>query len=86
MTLVQLSGMEVTAVPGNDRLTLTGAGGETIIADDDAYDYMSATYPVGTCFTTVTGVMTLNIFDDERRLAPRLITDLVVDADGSDCP
>jgi hypothetical protein len=30
--------------------------------------------------------MPLNIFDNERRLAPRLNTDLVVDADGSDCP
>ena len=83
--LVQLGGMEVTEVPGFDRLTLTSTTGETIVADDDAFDYMSATYPVGTCFTTITGVMTLNIFDDERRLAPSQLTDFVVDVDGSDC-
>ncbi len=74
--LVQLSNVEVTMLPGNDRLTLTDASG-SVVADDDIYDYMGATYPVGTCFATVAGVMSINLGDDERRLLPRAATDLV---------
>jgi hypothetical protein len=83
--LVQLAGMEVTSTASGDRLTVTAIGGETIVVDDDAYNYAAATYPVGTCFTTVTGVMSLNIFDNERRLMPTGVGDFVIDADGSDC-
>jgi hypothetical protein len=83
--LVELSNMEVTATGSGDRLTVTGAGGQSIVLDDDSFNYGIADYMPGTCFTTIIGVMSLNIFDDERRLMPRLVTDLVVDDDGSDC-
>jgi hypothetical protein len=79
--LVQIGPVEVTATASGDRLTVTDTNGQTIVLDDDAYDYMAATYPADTtCFTTVTGVMSLNVFDDERRLMPRTVADLVVAA------
>lgn len=79
--LVRLSDMKVTAHPGNDRLLVTSNTGETIVIDDDAYDYAAATYPFSgtpTCFATITGIMSVNIFDDERRLLPRDLTDMVI--------
>lgn len=80
--LVTLSNLRVSAAPGNDRLTLTD-GTNTIVMDDDVFDYAAATYPIGTCFATVTGVMGVNVFDDERRIFPRSAADLVA---GTGCP
>jgi hypothetical protein len=47
----------------------------TIVMDDDVFDYAAATCPIGTCFSTVTGVMGVNVFDDERRIFPRSTAD-----------
>ncbi len=79
---VQLSNMRVTAAPGFDVLTITN-GTDTIDLDDEAYNYAAATYPVGTCFTTISGVMHLNIFDNDRRMVPTAVGDMVV---GDTCP
>lgn len=76
---VRLSNMRVMSHPGNDRLLITN-GTDTIVVDDDAYNYAAATYPFSgtpTCFATISGIMTTNIFDDERRLLPTAVTDMV---------
>jgi hypothetical protein len=81
--LVQLSNAKVTSVNSQyDMLTVT-VGGETLVLDDDVFDYDDATYPVNTCFATLTGVMSLNIFDDERRLMPDNAGGMVT---GGTCP
>lgn len=80
--LVSLSNMKVTATASGDRVTLSN-GTDTIVMDDDLYNYAAATYPVDTCFETVVGIMTTNIFDDERRITPRNIMDL--DTVGGTC-
>ncbi len=69
--LVTLSNMRVMAVvqPG-DRVQLTN-GTDTIVMDDEIYNYDMNTFAAGNCFQTVTGIMTVNTFDDERRLLPR---------------
>jgi hypothetical protein len=91
--LVQLAGgWSVTAVDSGDRVFLTN-GTDTIVMDDEAFDYgIDGTEPYdatkihpGLCYTSVTGVMGLNLYDDERRIYPRQDLDLVLDADGSDC-
>jgi hypothetical protein len=75
---VQLSNMRVMSHPGNDRLLITN-GTDTIVVDDDAYNYAAATYPMTTtCFATISGVMTTNLFDDERRLLPTRVEDMVI--------
>jgi hypothetical protein len=40
--------------------------------------------PLETCYSSVTAILGLDIFDDQRRLLPRSAADLVVDGDGSD--
>lgn len=80
--LVTISNMKVTATASGDRITLSN-GTDTIVMDDDLYNYSAATYPVDTCFETVVGIMTTNIFDDERRITPRNIMD--VDIVGGTC-
>jgi len=81
--LVQLSNVKVASLAGGDRLTVQDSNGQTIVVDDDAYDYAASTYPAAsgdtpaTCFATLTGVMSLNVFDNERRLMPRRVSDMV---------
>jgi glyoxylase-like metal-dependent hydrolase (beta-lactamase superfamily II) len=74
----------VTGIASGDRVTVTTATG-VIVLDDDAYDYTASTYPVTTCLARVTGVMGLNITDDQRRLLPRRALDVEVDATGKAC-
>jgi predicted extracellular nuclease len=81
--LVTLTNMKVMSnAVGNDRIQLSN-GTDTIVMDDDVFNYTAADYPVNTCFGTVTGVMGLNTFDDERRIFPRSAADLVA---GTSCP
>jgi hypothetical protein len=87
--LVQFSNLEVmSTIATGQRVVLTD-GTTTIVMDDDIYDYSLGTgtdqVDVGYCFTTITGVMNINLYDDERRFLPRTSGDLVRDADGSDC-
>jgi hypothetical protein len=81
--LVQFGPAKVTATPGFDQLTLNTATG-TITVDDEAFNYASSSYTSGTCFTSVVGVMSLNIFQDTRFVAPRTADDLAVGT-AADC-
>jgi predicted extracellular nuclease len=72
--LTTLRVMSETA-PG-DRVVLTN-GTDTIVMDDDIFDYVAGTYTAGMCFSSVSGIMTTNLFDDERRFLPRSAADLV---------
>jgi hypothetical protein len=78
--LVRIQNVAVMAVNTGDRVTLRDSASSTIVMDDVAYDYAAGTYPIGTCFESVTGVMTVNVFDDERRILPRAEVDLVIGA------
>jgi uncharacterized repeat protein (TIGR01451 family) len=72
--LVQLTNLEVTAVSAGDRVTLVDTNGATILMDDDAHNYVNPV--LGTCFSSVTGVMTLDPFANVRLLLPRMLSDL----------
>jgi hypothetical protein len=78
--LVQVGGVAVTATNGS--LVTLGDGDSAIVMDDDIFSY--ATPDVGTCYTTVVGIMGLSVVDDERRLLPRQAGDLVL-GDAGDC-
>lgn len=80
--LVTLTNLKVTTSAAGDRLTLTD-GANTIVMDDESFNYAATDYPMNTCFATVTGVMGVNTFDDERRIFPRTAADLVA---GTSCP
>lgn len=80
--LVRLPAMSVMQeVSPGDRVVLTD-GTSTIVMDDDIFNYAMGAYPAGTCFSSAVGIMTVNLFDDERRFLPRAATDLVMVA----CP
>jgi hypothetical protein len=82
---VQIEGpaLVTDAQPDFDQLTVTTASG-TILVEDESYNYSDAQYPVGTCFSSVTGVMDLNVFNNYRRLAPTRVEDLP-EADVAEC-
>jgi predicted extracellular nuclease len=81
--LVRVTNVSVMSTATGDRVTLTD-GTNQLVMDDDLYDYARATYDTtpATCFSSVTGIMTVNIFDDQRRLTPRTVSDIVTAA----CP
>ena len=72
--LVRISNVSVMSVASGNRVTVTN-GTHTIVLDDDAANFGSPA--IGTCYASVTGVMHLNVFDDQRRLLPRSAADLV---------
>jgi len=75
--MVRLTNLRVMAeVAPGDRVQLTN-GTTTIVMDDDIFNYAAGAYPTGTCFATLTGIMTVNLFDNERRFLPRSAGDLV---------
>lgn len=80
--LVLAATVKVVASATSDRLTLADNSGNTFVMDDLAFDYSAASYPIGTCFSTVTGVMHVNGFDDMRIFLPRSPADLIA---GSGC-
>lgn len=75
--LVQVSTVKVAASGASDQLTLQDNSASTIVMDDLAFDYAAASYPVGTCFSTVTGVMHVDGLANVRILLPRSAADLV---------
>ncbi len=85
--LVQMTRMKVTALGTNNKVTLTDSAGGTVTMDDDIFaNYsgsMTAFVPaIGTCFDTITGVMSVQTDDDIRTLNPRSAADMVV---GTSC-
>lgn len=75
--LVQAATVRVVASGASDRLTLQDNSGDSFVMDDLSFDYAAASYPIGTCFSTVTGVMHVNGFDDIRIFLPRSGADLI---------
>lgn len=75
--LVQVSTVKVIASGASDQLTLQDNSGNTVVMDDLAYDYAGASYPIGTCFSTVTGIMHVDGLNNVRILLPRSAVDLV---------
>src|SRR5262249_38652340 len=79
--------VKVTALDTNNKVILTDrAGGIVNMSDDVFANYsgsMTASIPaVGTCFDTITGVMSIQTVDDVRTLNPRSAADMVV---GTSC-
>jgi hypothetical protein len=85
--LVKLSGVKVSAITGTGamtKVTLSNAAGDTIRLDNDT-NYAWAVPAPDTCYTTLVGVMSVELQDDVRTINPTSAADMVVDADGSDC-
>jgi hypothetical protein len=81
--LAQLANLKVQSQNADDdTIVLTDGAGGTIFLDNDAFDYDLVTYPVNTCFTTVTGIMSIQLTRNVRTINPRTAADLVVVA----CP
>ncbi|MBP6631120.1 MAG: hypothetical protein KA297_16920 [Kofleriaceae bacterium] len=79
--LVSLQNMKVTMDAGNGKLRLTDNAGGVMVIDDEAFRYNSPTpIAVDTCFSSLVGVMDLQVFDDVRTLLPRSAADMVVGA------
>jgi hypothetical protein len=84
--LARLANLKVESHNGgndnDDTIVLTDGAGGTIFLDGDAFDYELATYPVGTCFSSVTGLMSVQLTRNVRTINPRSAADVVVVA----CP
>ncbi len=79
--LVQITNVSVMSTATGNRVNLTD-GVTTIVMDDDIFSYPAP--DIGACYASITGILGLNLFDDQRRLWPRSSTDLVL-GDASDC-
>lgn len=80
--LVRVFDLEVAATGEGSRLTLSQGATNSIVIDDLVHAYTPSSYPVGTCFADVTGVMSLDETSGIRPLLPRSAADLTVGA----CP
>lgn len=77
--LVRVSNLKVTNInAGAGKVELTDNAGGKVIMDDDVFDWPDQV--LNDCYTTVTGVMNLQIFDNIRTLNPRSAADFVVGA------
>ena len=77
--LVRLSNLKVTNInAGAGKVELTDNANNKVIMDDDIFDWPNQV--ANTCYATVTGVMSLQIFDDIRTLNPRDAADFVTGA------
>lgn len=84
--LLQLTNLKITAIGDKgDFVTVTDLTGATITVDDDIYDYAAADLPLNTCYSSITGIASLNTFDNKRTFLPRTAADLVVDPTGAAC-
>jgi hypothetical protein len=79
--LVQVGPVSVIQVLSSNRLVLSD-GTAQLVTDDLAFPYDLASYPLGTCFTRVTGILDTAPVDGTFRLLPRSAFDLAV---GSGC-
>jgi hypothetical protein len=63
----------------NDRtVPLSDGAGGTLLLDDDAFDFGTTMYPPNTCFSSVTGIMSVQLTRDARTINPRTADDVVV--------
>ena len=82
--LVRLTGVKITnAALGQGKVELSDNAANKVTMDDDAFLY--GTQTMNTCFATLTGVMSVNVFDDVRTINPRNAQDMVVDATAAAC-
>jgi hypothetical protein len=82
-TLVRVTGtLRTGAQNANDKtIPLSDGAGGTLLLDDDAFD-LGTMYPADTCFSSVTGIMSVQLTRDARTINPRSANDLTVVA----CP
>ncbi len=71
--LVHIGPVRVTSLASGNRITVTDNDAHAIVVDDDLF---TATPAVNDCYSSIVGVMTINLADDERRLLPRAAGDL----------
>lgn len=74
--LVRVNNLLVTSTGSGGRVNVRDNGGNMLVLTNGAGG-LSPSPVVGTCYGSVTGVMHLNTFDDERILMPRSAQDLV---------
>lgn len=86
--LVRLSNVKVTNNnAGSGKVELTDTSGMTVLADDESFAFSPQASPVvvGTCYSTFTGVMHVQINDDVRTINPRNAGDIVVASNPNAC-
>lgn len=74
--LVRVDHVRVAALLPGNRVEVEDASMARLVLDDDAFAYPPPA--LGTCYASITGIMHLNIFDDQRRLLPRSAADMAV--------
>jgi hypothetical protein len=82
--LVKMTGLKVTAATASGKTELTDNAGTKITLYGDAF----ATLPmqtVGTCFKSITGIMSVELTSNVRTINPRSATDLEAGVAGTDC-
>jgi hypothetical protein len=89
--LVKVDHLRVTAHGTFDKVTLANDAGQVIVMDDGAFNYdlqipdpanpnariPNPEFAVGTCFTSVTGIMSVELTDNVRTLNPTSAAALV---------
>jgi len=78
--LVRITDVAVSDSAPGDLLTLRDNFVDTVEMDDDSFDYSAASFPIDTCFASVTGLMTINALTNTRRILPRSASDLALGA------
>jgi hypothetical protein len=73
--LVRVTTMKVTAAGMFNQFELTSNNGTKIIMDDESFNVAPM---VGTCYSSVTGVMHVQLTDNVRTINPRQASDVVV--------
>ncbi len=77
--LVQVSTVKVTNLGTSNRFTVTDNDANDLLVDNDIF---TATPSLNDCYSSITGIMSINVVDNVRNLAPRSAGDLVA---GSGC-
>lgn len=77
--LVRVGPVRVTSILSSNRFVLADNAGSSIVGDDDIFVTSAV---VDACYSSIVGVMTINLVDDERRILPRSTADLTA---GSGC-
>lgn len=75
--LVRIATLKVTNInAGAGKVELTDNNGNKVIMDDDSFDWPDQV--LNTCYSTVTGIMSVQITDNVRTINPRSAADFVV--------
>jgi hypothetical protein len=83
--LVRVAGLKVTNLnAGAGKVELSDSTGNKVIMDNDTNFNWTAP-AANTCYSTLTGIMSVQLIDDVRTINPRSAADMVVDATGTSC-